>query len=241
MARVLRTDATTEDTKSAATDPQPPTRVLVQTLPRLLPEGKYSFERKDAMLDQICLFYWNRTSKYPRFRLYMHKVEFAYPNRKCFFLVDHGECADGDHVPVVSYEWTGDAFVSRPQLAAHPKVQKVLSSKIPFNPQPRGSEPERLPVRKAVRRMLRNLDRIPLEDLEYMRAHEEDQEWLRTHVRPRLWENFVYQRDHCFAYNEGDEFDAFEVDGVVIEKEDMTPDLKHGSSTSTPKIVAVTS
>ena len=32
---------------------------------------------------------------------------------------------------------------------------------------------------------------IPESDLNYMREHPEDREWLKTHVRPRFWKKFV--------------------------------------------------
>ena len=52
---------------------------------------------------------------------------------------------------------------------------------------------EKQPIRRRVRGRLREAQRIPDEELEYMQQHPEDMEWLERKVKPRFWENFLAQ------------------------------------------------
>ena len=46
-----------------------------------------------------------------------------------------------------------------------------------------------------MRRRLREAQRIPDYEMEYMRAHPEEMEWLQRKVKPRFWESFVAQME----------------------------------------------
>ena len=89
--------------------PEPPVRILVQTLTHLVP-GNDSFERTDLILNRICQHHWNCDFSAPKFRWASYNTQFAINNRRCFFLIDYGESQNDDDVPVLSYEWTGDTL-----------------------------------------------------------------------------------------------------------------------------------
>ncbi|GLB07391.1 hypothetical protein AtubIFM57258_002725 [Aspergillus tubingensis] len=81
--------------------------------------------------------------------------------------------------------------IDKPQILQFEDVQAELKS-VPFTPAP--YEPsEKPPVRDIVRRRLRSARRIPVRELDHMRDHPEDMEWLERKVRPRFWTNFLEQ------------------------------------------------
>ena len=90
-----------------AKNPEPPVRILVQTLTHLVPGGD-NFERIDFILDLICRTFWNCDFESPRFRWASYNDQFALKNRICYFLVDYGDSENDDEVPVLSYEWKGE-------------------------------------------------------------------------------------------------------------------------------------
>lgn len=87
--------------------PATPVRVLVQTLTHLVP-GETGPSRYAFIQNRICQDFWGREFEAPTFRFASYGDSFALDNRRCFFLVDHGEADDAAAVPVLSYEWTGD-------------------------------------------------------------------------------------------------------------------------------------
>ena len=89
--------------------PEPPVRILVQTLTHLVP-GNDSFERTDLILNRICQHHWNCDFSAPKFRWASYNTQFAFNNRRCFFLIDYGESQNDDDVPILFYEWTGDTL-----------------------------------------------------------------------------------------------------------------------------------
>lgn len=89
--------------------PEPPVRILVQTLTHLVP-GNDNFERTDFILNRICQHHWNCDFSVPKFRWAAYNDQFAFNNRRCFFLVDYGESQNDDDVPVLSYKWTGESL-----------------------------------------------------------------------------------------------------------------------------------
>lgn len=84
-----------------------PVRILAQTLTHLVP-GRDNFERTDFILNRICREHWDCDFSVPKFRWASHNDQFAFDNRRCFFLVDYGEAQNDDDVPVLCYEWTGE-------------------------------------------------------------------------------------------------------------------------------------
>ena len=76
-----------------------------------------------------------------------------------------------------------------PQLAQNPKILAKLKKNFPFTLQ----RPERkeYPVRETIKHKV--YSESPLHDIElnHMRNHAEDREWLRAHLRPRLWQKLV--------------------------------------------------
>lgn len=81
-----------------------------------------------------------------------------------------------------------------PQLLQHEPVQEELT-KYPFTPRPQSPveprEPE--PVRESVRYRLRATEWIPTRELDYLKEHPEDMEWLKRKVRPRFYANLLAQ------------------------------------------------
>ncbi|KAJ5180069.1 hypothetical protein N7492_003279 [Penicillium capsulatum] len=125
------------------------------------------------MLHRISRYHWYCPYWPFENRFYTHGDEFGYNNRLCFFLVDHGTA-----------KYT-------PELLASKGIQDELKE-IPFTPGPYLPR-EKQPIRRRVRRKLREAQRIPDEELEYMQRHPEDMEWLERKVKPRFWENFLAQ------------------------------------------------
>lgn len=78
-----------------------------------------------------------------------------------------------------------------PQLAKDPVVQAVPEKHAPFTYQRR--ERKERPIRKVIKYRLHCLESIPVPEIEYVREHPEDIEWLKTHLRPRLWRTFISQ------------------------------------------------
>lgn len=78
-----------------------------------------------------------------------------------------------------------------PELLASKEIQDELKE-FPFTPGPYVPG-EKQPIRRRVRRRLREAQRISAEDLEYMQQHPEDMEWLERKVKPRFWQSFLAQ------------------------------------------------
>jgi hypothetical protein len=91
--------------------PEPPVRILVQTLTHLVP-GEDGFDRTRFILNQMCQHHWNCDFIGPKFRYTSYNDKFGFNNQRCFFLVDHGECEskNDDDVPILYYEWTGESL-----------------------------------------------------------------------------------------------------------------------------------
>ncbi|KAF2105731.1 hypothetical protein BDV96DRAFT_655306 [Lophiotrema nucula] len=170
--------------------PEPPVRILVQTLTHLVP-GKDSHERTYSMLDRMCQHHWNCDFSVPKFRWASHNCQFAFNNRRCFFLIDYGESQNDDDVPVLSYEWTGEALKPLPQLATDPEIQAKLKEEVPFTWKPSKRERSDVPIPRLVKSRLAYEENLRSSEMDYMREHPEDAQWLKAHVRPRLWRRFV--------------------------------------------------
>ncbi|KAH8425902.1 uncharacterized protein LDX57_003643 [Aspergillus melleus] len=173
-----------------------PVRILVQTKTQLVPKDQdqgndvYS-DKLVSMLNRISRYHWNCAYWPFENRFYTQGDEFGYNNRLCFLMVDHGTTSNDDEVLVLCYEWTGEDFKYTPDLLASKEVQDELKE-IPFTPGPYVPR-EKPPIRRVVRRRLREAQRIPDEELEYMQQHPEDMEWLERKVKPRFWANFLAQ------------------------------------------------
>lgn len=84
-----------------------PVRILVQTVTHLVPGNNY-MERVEYMRNLICQHHWKRDFNRDQERWNVHGDEFAFPNRNCYFLIDHGH-SEGDP-PVLWYKWTGESL-----------------------------------------------------------------------------------------------------------------------------------
>lgn len=83
-----------------------------------------------------------------------------------------------------------------PELLQSADVQEQLKNH-PFTPQ-RGKVREKPPIRESVRGWLRSAAKVPTHELEYMKDHPEDMDWLQRKLRPRFWANFVHQMEAQF-------------------------------------------
>ncbi|KAI9728467.1 MAG: hypothetical protein M1828_003869 [Chrysothrix sp. TS-e1954] len=188
--------------------PQPPVRVLVQSLTHLV-RGEHrhddGHQRVDLMLDSICRYHWKCDFTVDHFRAAWHG-RFAFNGKRCFFLIDYGDFVVVDEdVPVLYYEWTGDAFVHAPGMARDPKIREYLTSKVPFIDSP--SEPEERPKRKVIKSRLYHDEPIADPLMEHMVDHPEDVEWLEKHLRPRFWMKFKRLYDYKkYGFTMSDEF-----------------------------------
>jgi hypothetical protein len=90
-----------------------------------------------------------------------------------------------------------------PELLQSEEVQAELKE-MPFTLPP--WEPyEKPPIRETVRKRLRRVQTIPDKELEYMKEHPEDMEWLEKKVKPRFWSNFLAQIESRPRENEEQE------------------------------------
>ncbi|KND87594.1 hypothetical protein TOPH_07718 [Tolypocladium ophioglossoides CBS 100239] len=115
---------------------------------------------------------------------------FALDNQRCFFLVDYGNSQNDEDVPILFYEWTGESFKPLPQLAKDPKIQARLKG-TPFTWQPKDPNRAKTPIRRLIKESLYCDEDISSTDLDYMREHPEDLQWLKGHIRPRFWRKFI--------------------------------------------------
>ncbi|KAE8146783.1 hypothetical protein BDV25DRAFT_169609 [Aspergillus avenaceus] len=193
------------ETSSNSTDSNPqscqpcPVRILVQTLTHLVPSDIPNTDRDPynikffSMLDRICRYHWNCDFAPEIHRCASYGDDFAYNNRFCFFLIDYGTTSNDDDVPILCYEWTGQDLQDKPfpELLQSKDVQDELKD-MPFTPRRR--EPrERPPVRDIVRGRLRRTQHIRDRDIEHLKQHPEDMEWLQRKLKPRLWAKLLDQ------------------------------------------------
>ena len=76
-----------------------------------------------------------------------------------------------------------------PQLTQDPKISAELKKSFPFTLQP--SKKKEYPIREIIKAKLSS--ESPLNDIElnHMRNHAEDRDWLRARLRPRFWQKLV--------------------------------------------------
>ncbi|KAI1780361.1 hypothetical protein F4818DRAFT_435569 [Hypoxylon cercidicola] len=91
-----------------------PVRILVRTATHLVPGEDFS-QRCFFLLNRICQHHWNRDFDHIQDRWNAHGAWFGYDNRRCYFLVDHGQSLHDEHVPVLWYEWTGEFLCGHSQ------------------------------------------------------------------------------------------------------------------------------
>jgi hypothetical protein len=91
--------------------PTAPVRVLVSTATHLVPGDGY-FERTTFIANVVCQHHWGEDFKLGRDRLETRDADFAFDNRTCYFLIDHGQSPKGGdkNVPILRYRWTGTAL-----------------------------------------------------------------------------------------------------------------------------------
>ncbi|VUC38058.1 unnamed protein product [Clonostachys rosea] len=184
-----------ESPTSLPSEAKPPVRILVQTLTHLVP-GENNDSKTRDFLNLVCQKHWRCDFEFPKFRWATYGCDFASDNRRCFFLVDHGRSHDDAAVPILPYEWTGKSFEPRIQLLQVPEIQAKLKYGIPFTEPPKPTKKaksDKRPIRAIVKSRLSYLEEVPTLELDYMRSHLDDLAWLKAHVRPRLWREFVVQ------------------------------------------------
>jgi hypothetical protein len=76
-----------------------------------------------------------------------------------------------------------------PQLAQNPIILAKLKESFPFTWQP--SERKKRSRREIVKEKLYRESNLSNIELNHVRDHAEDREWLRNHLRPRFWQKLV--------------------------------------------------
>lgn len=71
------------------------------------------------------------------------------------------------------------------------KIQTRLREEVKFTYNKQPSKRPKPPMREIIRMALYELSPLTLEEIEHMRNNPEDREWLKTHVRPKMWKAFV--------------------------------------------------
>lgn len=93
-----------------------PVRILVQTLTHLVPvSGTKEYhdlymDKYHTMFNHICKYHWNRRFDSTIYRDYTYNDKLGYNDRLCFYLLDYGTSSSDDDVPILCYEWTGEAL-----------------------------------------------------------------------------------------------------------------------------------
>jgi hypothetical protein len=86
----------------------PATRLLVQTRTHLVPGDDYT-ERIRHMKNLVCQHHWHRDFDPAQDRWYAYRDNFGYDNRRCYFLVDHGQ-VQGGAPALIWYKWNGQSL-----------------------------------------------------------------------------------------------------------------------------------
>ncbi|KND87598.1 hypothetical protein TOPH_07717 [Tolypocladium ophioglossoides CBS 100239] len=71
----------------------------------------------------------------------------------------------------------------REKLSKDPKIQAKLKG-VPFTYQPKDPNRVKAPIRRLVKERLYCDESFWPEEMDYMREHPEDLQWLKGHVRP---------------------------------------------------------
>lgn len=109
-----------------------------------------------------------------------------------------------------------------PDLLKSAAVQEQIKIH-PFTPQ-HGKVREKPPIRESVRGWLRSAAKVPAHELEYIKDHPEDMDWLQRKLRPRFWANFVQQMEAQFPEDDSLQ-QRLSVKGYV-EKGDIKAETK---------------
>ncbi|EFR01504.1 hypothetical protein MGYG_04512 [Nannizzia gypsea CBS 118893] len=168
-----------------ATELAGPVRILVQTFTHLIP-GKGYYDKRNFMLNRMCQKHWNCDWEPRKHRWNCHGTDFAFDNRRCYFLIDYGEASDDTDVPILSYEWTGQSLESKPGLAQASKVQHILRKYYPFSGPPPKSQKE-WTFCESVKSFLHQEMGFSNKELKHIQEHPEDAKWLQKNLEPRFW------------------------------------------------------
>lgn len=91
-------------------NPTAPVRILVSTATHLVP-GDGFLERTEFISNAISQHHWKCDMDWKADRFMSYYADFAYDNRTCYFVVDHGRIPSEDvPVPILWYRWTGDSL-----------------------------------------------------------------------------------------------------------------------------------
>ncbi|KAB8266998.1 hypothetical protein BDV30DRAFT_55589 [Aspergillus minisclerotigenes] len=117
-----------------------------------------------------------------------------------------------------------------PELLQSKDVQDELKE-VPFTPQREVGWKKR-PIREIVRIRLCKAQIIPKKELDYMKEHPEDMEWLERKVKPRFWSQFLAQlNSHYQAKEEEKAYQSLHVTTTIC-KLIIVDDTSRDSSSS---------
>ncbi|KAL7963054.1 hypothetical protein V8C34DRAFT_300975 [Trichoderma compactum] len=136
--------------------------------------------------------HWNRDFDWNKDRWNVHGDQFGYENRKCYFLVDHGESPENTNPPILWYQWTGKSLIAIRQGLPE-EIQSRLE-KYPFTKppvqrsrKPTPGQPDAKTRRRTIQSKLRFDMIITDGDVEFLATHPEDATWLKDHIEAQLW------------------------------------------------------
>ncbi|KAK1150171.1 hypothetical protein N8T08_000070 [Aspergillus melleus] len=111
-----------------------PVRVLVHTVTGLVPKDlawtdNVWDDKNTSMVNRISRYHWSGAYwllKARRIRYYVYGCDYAYDDRRCYFLVDQGFTSNDEKVPILCWAWTGQDFKYTPSFLQRKKVQDTL-------------------------------------------------------------------------------------------------------------------
>lgn len=110
MHQAMNTTNSSSSSSSSPSDATDPVRILVQTKMHLIPSNDPAIKTR-FILDKVCRDRWNHSYQNSNLSHWgSYNSRFSFVNRRCYFVIDHGEAASVDDVPVVWYKWTGKAL-----------------------------------------------------------------------------------------------------------------------------------
>ena len=91
-------------------NPEPPVRVLVQTLTHLVP-GDGNVERSEFLLNKMCQHHWGCDFDVPRFRWASTTAMSSLSTTDVVSSsLTTANLENDDDVPILCYEWTGESL-----------------------------------------------------------------------------------------------------------------------------------
>jgi len=163
-----------------------PERIVVQAKALYVPGNEYH-ERCNLMREIICQQILSRSFDVNHDRFHVYRALFSFPNRSCFFLLDHGHAVDDD-VPISWYKWNGTSMIRQQSLPSE------LLKKVREYPFDKRAGPALVFCKEVTPETRRNIIRerfrmnmkIPDNEVKYLNDNPEVVQWLLNNVNSTL-------------------------------------------------------